>query len=211
MIKNIIFDLGGVIIDVVFERSTAAFEALNPALKDIIWRDTFQSDLFWDYEKGFISDAEFRARVIKTFRLPLLSDHDFDTAWNALLGDIPPARIEVLQQLATQYRVFLLSNTNAIHIRGVEQILQARTGIAQLPPLFERCYYSYDMGKRKPDPTIYQQVLEENGLNPAETLFLDDNLDNVHAAQGLGIATIHVPANTDEILTLPQRLPHFTT
>ncbi|NJK84112.1 MAG: hypothetical protein HC912_10240 [Saprospiraceae bacterium] len=140
------------IIDVVFERSTAAFEALNPSLKEIIWRDTFQSDLFWDYEKGFIDDAEFRARVIQTFRLPPLSNQDFDTAWNALLGDIPPARIEVLQRLTAQYRIFLLSNTNAIHIRGVEQILQARTGIAQLPPLFERCYYSYDMGKRKPRP-----------------------------------------------------------
>ena len=115
-----------------------------------------------------------------------------DVAWNSLLLDLPPERVELLKKLRENYRLFLLSNTSSIHITQVNKILEATTGIEKLDDLFEKVYYSYDMGLMKPDPAIYLQVLKEQGLEAEETLFLDDNADNIAAASKLGIDTIHV-------------------
>ena len=106
--------------------------------------------------------------------------------------DLPPERVELLQKLAVNYRLFLLSNTSSIHITQVNKILEASTGVEKLEDLFETVFLSYEMGLMKPDPRIYQKVLEQAGLKAEETLFLDDNLANIEAASRLGIDTIHV-------------------
>jgi epoxide hydrolase-like predicted phosphatase len=130
--------------------------------------------------------------VREILNFPDLSDEAIDTAWNSLLLDLPPERVELLRRLATRYRLFLLSNTSSIHITQVNKILEASTGVGQLEDLFETVFLSYEMGLMKPDIRIYQQVLDKAGLKAEETLFLDDNADNIRSAAQLGIETIHV-------------------
>lgn len=118
-------------------------------------------------------------------------EHIID-AWNTLLLDIPADRIELLQELNKNYRLFLLSNTSPIHIRKVNQILFETAGISDLNELFEKVYYSYELGCMKPDAIIYEKVLEDASILPEESLFLDDNADNIAGALAAGINSIHV-------------------
>lgn len=200
-LKNIIFDLGGVIINIDWSLSIEAFARFNPDLKEKISKETYKSDIFIQYEKGLISDSEFRKQIQESFGFQI-KDSEFDTAWNGLLLDIPAKRIDLIKSLRSHYRVFLLSNTNPIHIRGVEDILKKDTGETTLQNLFDKVYYSYEMYKRKPDTEIYQQILDEQRIFPQETLFLDDSLQNIEGAKQLDIQTLHVPPNSDTILSL---------
>ena len=135
--------------------------------------------------------VQLRSRLQRELKLAL-SDADFDTAWNALLLDIPKARIELLRALRTHYRVFLLSNTNRIHIDHLCGYLQREHGEPSLHGLFEKCYLSYEMGMRKPQLEIYRHVLEDSGLRAEETVFLDDSLPNIEAAKRAGMHTVHI-------------------
>ncbi len=189
--KNIIFDLGAVIINISVPKTVQAFALLLD--RDHLWveQQLRMASIFRRYETGEWNDEQFRDNVRQVLGVPF-TDDQIDTAWNALLLDIPPARVELLQWLKPRFRTFVLSNTSAIHIREVNHILQRDTGVHSLDSLFEKVYLSYEMGKMKPSPEIYQQVLDESGLKAGETLFLDDNLDNVGAAQQLGIQTVHI-------------------
>ena len=111
---------------------------------------------------------------------------------NAMLLTIPSEKYELLLRLKTRYRVFLLSNTNNIHLESFNQLVHRDTGLRELDYYFHKAYYSHLMKMRKPDAEIYSHVLSENKLSPDETLFLDDNFDNIKGAAGLGIKTIHV-------------------
>jgi glucose-1-phosphatase len=190
-IKNIIFDLGNVIIDISVPETAQAFAHLLN--RDLAWveQQLRMASVFRRYETGEWSDEQFRDNVRQVLCVPF-TDEQIDTAWNALLLTIPPARVELLQWLKPRYRTFVLSNTSPIHIREVNHILRRDTGADSLDLLFEKVYLSYEMGKMKPSPEIYQQVLDESGLNAEETLFLDDNFDNVVGAQQLGIQTVHI-------------------
>jgi putative hydrolase of the HAD superfamily len=148
------------------------------------------------YEKGFMTDAEFRDFVRQVYAIKG-DDASLDKSWNAMLVDIPLAKLNLLHSLKTKFNVFLLSNTNNIHLQYInEQMLPGITGDSSLDPFFHKTYYSHIMKKRKPDADIFEQVLEENGLLPAETLFLDDNSSNIQGASGLGIQTLHVVTPT---------------
>ena len=192
-IKNIIFDLGGVIINIDFQYTFEAFARLGNT--DILSTlKKFDSlEVFKRYEKGEFSDAELRKLLKKEFNTEL-SDVQIDEAWNALLLDIPRERIDLIQRLKQNYQVFLLSNTNNIHIEEVNKILYRSTGLNSLDQLFHTAYYSYKMNMAKPEAEIYQYVLKEQGLNPGETVFIDDNKDNISGAQQAGIRTIRVEA-----------------
>jgi FMN phosphatase YigB (HAD superfamily) len=121
------------------------------------------------------------------------SDIQIDTCWNAMLRGIPTKKLQMLDRLRDQYNVLLLSNTNDIHLNYINHtMLPSITGGNQLDIYFHRAYYSHRMKKRKPDAAIFQQVLDENNLAPAETLFLDDNALNIEGAGSLGIQTIYV-------------------
>ena len=191
-IKNLIFDLGGVIIDINPEAALRAFEKLS-SVKNASFPKNFDHEIFLHYEMGKTDDASFRNALLQAYELgEEVKAHHLDEAWNIMLLDIPMERIKLLQKLRGKYQLFLLSNTNVIHIVKVNQILREQTGVDNLSDLFDKIYYSYEMNTRKPEAEIFKQVLDENNLKPEESLFIDDNLDNILGAQKLNIGTLHV-------------------
>ena len=190
-IKNIIFDLGGVVIDIDFELT---FNALSK-LSDKSLEDTKKAMLelnIWDtYERGELTDQQFIDTIRKTLELTQ-TDEEIIIAWNALLLELPKRRIDLVKEINTKYNTYVLSNTSNLHIEGVNKILEKSTGESDLKNVFGKIYYSFEINRRKPDIDIYQFVLKDADLKAKETLFLDDNLDNIVAAKKVGIQTIHV-------------------
>jgi len=194
-IKNIIFDLGGVIINLDMDRTARAFaEFTGKSLKEV--QDRIATlNIFYKYEVGELNDQEFR-NLVREFIGSEITDQQIDQSWNALLLDIPKERIELIKNLGKQFRIFILSNTNLIHFVEVEKILEKHTGVSSLSAMFEKVYLSYEMGMCKPHPGIYQYVLKNADLKASETLFIDDNLNNIEGASQLGIKTIHLQPPT---------------
>ncbi len=120
------------------------------------------------------------------------SDTEFDEAWNAMLGKINPIRVEKLFELKEKHNIYLLSNTNALHVPAFTEILLQDTGVKNLNDIFHKVYYSHEVKMRKPNLDIFEYVLKENNLLGEETLFLDDTFENLKAAENLGINTLKV-------------------
>lgn len=202
-IQNIIFDLGDVILNIDIPLTFQAFAELSGLSIAELGKIFNENEIFRKFETGKLSEPQFRQLVRNILEMPHLTDLEIDNAWNTLLLDIPPARIELLHKLAQKYRLFLLSNTSSIHIRRVNEIIKEVSGIAQLNHLFEKVFLSYELGYMKPDHDIYRKVLEMADIIPEQTLFLDDNLANTNAAKELGIKVIHVqkPSTIIEYLT----------
>lgn len=197
-IRNLIFDLGGVIVDLAPSRTVEAFATLSGVGPDEVYKAYLTAPEFFAYERGEISDAYFRKAVkrILTFEAP---DEAFDQAWNAMLVDLPSAKLNLLDSLRSRFTVTLLSNTNNIHLDFVNRVMLPRVSShAQLDAYFHMAYYSHLMGKRKPEPEIFQHVLESGRFAPHETLFLDDNAENIQSAARLGIQTFLVK-HPDEV------------
>ena len=191
-VKNLIFDLGGVILDLSVDHTLSAFAELSKLPKEKVHELYLSAPGFLEYEKGLMDDDRFRDYVRATYALSA-SDQAIDDAWNAMLRGIPPLKLELLKKLQGEFRVFLLSNTNAIHVHHInESMLPANAGERSLDNYFHKAYYSHKMGKRKPDAEIFEQVLDENHLVPEQTLFLDDYAVNIEGAKSLGIKTVHV-------------------
>lgn len=191
MIRNIIFDLGGVIINLDPPATIRAFEALGAAGFSDIYTQLQQNPVFDQYDKGLVSNAGFR-KELKDLTGLSLSDADFDTAWNAMLLDFPKHRLDLLKVVKPRYRTFLLSNTNFIHVEAFEADLLNNHGCPDLSSFFEKAYYSCNMGMRKPDREIFDFVLKENNLEPAETLFIDDSPQHVEGARLAGIQAVQL-------------------
>lgn len=192
VISNLIFDLGGVILDLSVDHTLQSFSALSGLEKETVKRIFLNTPEFERYEKGEIDDHGFRDFIRKVYGVQC-TDGEVDASWNDMLRGIPIVKLELLKKLKDNYRVYLLSNTNGIHLHHINEVmLPAITGERSLDPYFHRTYYSHRMGKRKPDAEIFEQVLEENNLLPGETLFLDDNSNNVAGARALGIQTVYV-------------------
>jgi FMN phosphatase YigB (HAD superfamily) len=191
-IKNLIFDLGGVILDLSTDHTLQALSKLSGIeIKRV--NELYSSPGFEVYEKGLMSDDDFRDYVREVYVIQS-SMAEIDACWNAMLRGIPVRKLQLLQKLKQDYNVYLLSNTNSIHLAYINQVMLP--GIFQhaksLDSYFHRAYYSHVMKKRKPNADIFEQVLSENALLPHQTLFLDDNLSNVDGAKQLGIKTVHV-------------------
>lgn len=190
-VRNLIFDLGGVILDLHVERTLSSFAALSAVPVETVVEKFNTASGFLAYEKGAIDDAGFRAFVRDLYGTRA-SDEEIDTCWNAMLGDLPTARLQLLLRLKERYRVFLLSNTNEIHLQHInEVILPGVTGERNLDVYFHRAYYSHRMLKRKPEQEIFLEVVQDNNLLAAETLFVDDNTANVDAARQVGLHAVH--------------------
>jgi len=192
-IKNLIFDLGGVILDLSVDQTMEQFSALSGLDKERV-KDLYASTPgFEEYEKGLMNDKDFREFVRTVFSVQT-PDEAIDRCWNAMLLGLPIRKLNLLQSLKKNFSVYLLSNTNNIHINYINQIMLP--GITHpgnsLDSYFHRAYYSHIMKKRKPNADIFEQVLNENSLLAHETLFLDDNLPNIEGAKQLGIQTVHV-------------------
>ncbi|WP_343700612.1 HAD family phosphatase [Chitinophaga sp.] len=192
-IKNIIFDLGGVLLNINYQLTNKAFTDLGVKNFTELYSQFHANALFENLETGRVSDEDFVAQL-----RPHIPGHVTDQqvldAWNAMLLDFPLARLQLLQQLRLHYNLYLLSNTNAIHLREVNKILEQSRGIPSLAAFFDKSYYSHLIGFRKPEKEAYQVILDENNLRPEETLFIDDTLPNVDAASHLGIQVIHLQA-----------------
>ncbi|MEJ8757123.1 HAD family phosphatase [Pontibacter sp. H259] len=190
-IKNVIFDLGGVIINIDYHKSIEELRKYSKTGSDMEFTQKQQSHLFDLYETGNCTCQEFRDNLRQAYNLDA-TDEEIDAAWNAMLLDIPKERIDLLQELGKKYRIFLLSNTNAIHLKKFNEIVAHSFTIPSLDSLFEQSYYSHLVGKRKPDAAIFEQILAENNLNKEETLFIDDSIQHIESANKLGINTLHL-------------------
>jgi FMN phosphatase YigB (HAD superfamily) len=184
--ENIIFDLGGVIINLDYNRTAQAFIDLGLKNFNEIYSKAQQSHLFDDFEKGTMPPENFRAELRKY--LPSeTTDEQIDKAWNAMLLDIPVHRVEWLRKVGERYRIFLLSNTNTIHVDSFTKMADNVYGQGEFERVFERHYYSCQMGMRKPDAEIFERVLQENNLDKSRTLFIDDSIQHVEGAIRTGL------------------------
>ncbi len=190
-IRNIIFDLGGVIINLSYQKTIDEFVKLGYTNFHQLFTQAQQIDLFDGLEKGLIAPNEFRSQLRK-LSAQSVSDQQIDFAWNAMLLDFPQHRLNLLSQVKQHYRIFLLSNTNAIHFEAYNLLLRENFGINNLSGYFQREYYSHLVKMRKPDAEVFEHILSENDLIANETLFIDDSIQHVEGAKKLGILAYHL-------------------
>ncbi len=188
-IKNIIFDYGNVIFTIDFKRTQKAFEDLGIKNVESFFAHKGHHSIFDQFEAGQTTAAEFRSGIRELVGNAGLTDEQIDSAWNSLLVGVMEGNHDLLLKLKSKYRTFLLSNINEIHLSFITHYLQKEFGLDGNDGFFEKIYYSHLVGKRKPNPAIFEQVLSENGLNPKETLFIDDSPQHLKPAGELGINT----------------------
>ena len=189
-IKNIIFDLGGVLLNINPLLSLLELEKISGISKDVLLERMANERLFEKYDTGSLSSAQFRSVLCRIINLDV-SDSEIDRIWNKLLLHFPAHRVEMLQQLKNNYRVFLLSNTNFIHFNYFTREFY-ETYNFRLIDLFDQVFVSHEIGIHKPDAGIYTYVLENADIAASETLFIDDSSANIEAAALLGISGIHI-------------------
>jgi putative hydrolase of the HAD superfamily len=192
-IENIIFDLGGVIINLDIPATTNAFAGLAKKYGIDNFNPQPEHQIFKDFETGAISSQQFRDEL-RNFVHAEITDDEIDFAWNAMLLDLPKSRLDLLLQLKEKYKTFLLSNTNEIHYTAFNKILFDSHGEKSLAPFFHKDYYSHLIGRRKPNADAFQLILDENDLVAEHTLFLDDTPQHLEGANRLGIQTMLVTA-----------------
>ena len=188
---NIIFDLGGVILNIDYGRTATAFQQLGAVAFDKEYTQAAQSDIFDAFERGELEEPAFRNGLRQQLGLSV-TDSELDHAWNAMLLDLPTERLTLLSKLKGNRRTFLLSNTNQIHVRSFEKTIKDVHGINDLSSLFEQTYYSCEVGMRKPEERIFQMVFDRHGLDPKETLFIDDSYQHIEGARKAGLNAYHL-------------------
>lgn len=196
-IRNIIFDLGGVLLNINPLLPLVEFEKISGIEQDELLKRLFTEQIFEKFDTGSLSPAQFRSQLCKIMNLKV-NDTEIDRAWNSLLLDFPFPRVELLQEVRKNYRVFLLSNTNIIHFWHYTSEFYSSYGV-QMTDLFDQLFLSYEIGIHKPDAGIYEHVLQSAGIKPSESVFIDDSLANIEAAALQGIAVIHIKNGNDVI------------
>ncbi len=194
--KNIIFDLGVVILGVDYNLTANAFKALGIPHFDEIYSKIKQQDVFDRFETGHMPEAEFREFIRKNIPHPV-TDSQIDDAWNAMLLSVPDSTFELLEDIGRKKRIFLLSNTNQIHITAFTKIIDRQYGFSKFENLFEKTYYSCNINMRKPHLDIFDFVVKENHLPPDETLFIDDSPQHVEGARKYGLTAFHLHTDTN--------------
>ena len=188
-IKNIIFDLGNVILNLDFDASIKAFQELGLDKAVLDRQQAYADPVFYNLEIGTVTPEEFHDRVRKILNNPNASNQQIDDAWYAMILDIPEGRVKVLQQLAKNYRIFLFSNTNAIHIGRLLSEFRKEHGF-DFSSLFEKEFYSHEIHARKPDRAAFEKVIKLAKVRPEETLFIDDMEKNIVTAGQVGLKTL---------------------
>ena len=195
-IKNIIFDLGGVILEIDFQKTIGAFKSLGATKANTLFQDNKQ--IIEKFGLGKIETSLFRAEIQNYLDI-MVSDQEFDSAWNVMLIGIPKPRLELIKMLKNDYRCFLFSNTNSIHHIAILSMLHREHQIESFASYFENQYYSYEMELRKPDRASYQKILDKNGLQADETLFIDDTLAYIEGAKLIGMHVLHLQSELVQI------------
>ncbi|WP_321997737.1 HAD family phosphatase [Draconibacterium orientale] len=187
-IKNIIFDLGRVLLNLDFDASIKAFQQLGSDGEVLDHKNAYADPIFYKLEIGKITPAEFRSGIRKLLQNEQLTNEQIDKAWYAMIRDIPEHRVKKVQELSKNYNLYLFSNTNQIHIDRLLTEFKTQHGI-DFPSLFKTVYYSHEIHDRKPEVSAYKKVIALSGVNPEETLFIDDLENNIVAAQKAGLKT----------------------
>lgn len=193
--KNIIFDLGVVILDVDYNLAAGAFKKLGILHFDDLYSKKKQGSFFDDFETGHLSNEEFREEIRKHIDHSV-SDNQIDEAWNAMLLSVPESTFKLLEDISKQKRIFLLSNTNRIHIDAFSKIIEKQYGFQKFEALFEKTYYSCNIGMRKPNAEIFDYVVKQNNLSINETLFIDDSPQHIEGARKYGLTALHLQNNS---------------
>jgi len=194
MIDTIIFDFGDIFINLDKQGTISGFQ--NLGMKE--WIPEFD-ELNFSFEVGAISPEDFIGGFQK--QLPNVSTEEILKAWNTVLADFPLYRLEFLQELSKKYRLFLLSNTDSIHIKTFEE-KSGPSFYQDFYNCFEKVYFSFDLGMRKPDPKIYQYLIDKHNLVPENTLFVDDKKENTDSAAALGIKVWNLQVGKEDVVDL---------
>lgn len=192
-LEAIIFDLGGVILNIDYNLTSKAFVKAGVRNFDEMYSQSEADDLFQHLETGKISEDSFFKELNKKAGLDLPAN-EIENAWNSMLLTFREKSLEFLKKIKPKYKIFLLSNTNHIHLKELKNIYHNKPREFSFEKYFDKAYYSCEMGLRKPNADVYNFVLEENDLDPAKTLFVDDSIQNVEAAKLSGLQTILLPA-----------------
>jgi len=187
-IKNIIFDLGNVLLNLDFDASIKAFQKLGLNNNVIDRQQAYADPVFYNLEIGKITPEEFRSGIREILRNPNAKDQEIDDAWYAMILDIPAKRVQVVQDLKKNYNVYLFSNTNKIHIDRLLPAFKKEHGF-DFPTLFKTAFYSHEIHERKPDLSSYKKVIALSGINAGESIFIDDLEKNIIGAEKAGLRT----------------------
>jgi putative hydrolase of the HAD superfamily len=190
-IEAIIFDLGGVILNIDIEGTFSKFKDLGLGFGEKALELIKNNDVFIRFEIGEISPDQFRNELRKVSKYSF-SMQEFDKVWNSMILDYPQENIHFLEKVKPNYRTFLMSNTNQIHFEYYSNTLFQNFGYQYLDELFEKAYYSHTSGMRKPNADFFLHILNENNLKAQNTLFIDDFAENIEAAKQLGLNTFHL-------------------
>ena len=191
MIKNIIFDLGGVIYDIRYENIPEAFARMGAGNLMEIYSKAKQTDFIDRYEEGLMSSDEFCEEIRRISEVPL-TDEQIKEAWNAILIDVPASRVDFLLKLKERYNLYLFSNTNQFNYDCFTAHLNQKYGFDFFDTIFKAAYFSHILHIRKPKAEGFQTIMQEQQLNPAETLFIDDSPQHIEGARRCGLNAYHL-------------------
>ena len=196
----IIFDLGGVILNIDYNKTCLAFEDLGLKNFSDLYSQASQSGLFDRFETGQIS-TQFFINELLPYLPKGTSANELVHAWNAMILDFPDENLALLQRLRKKKKIFLLSNTNEIHIQCFHRKLAQKTNFQHLNSYFDFVYFSNEINMRKPDESIFEFVCQQQKLHPEKTLFIDDSIQHVEGAKKMGLQTYHL-TNSESIISL---------
>jgi FMN phosphatase YigB (HAD superfamily) len=210
MFPHLLFDFGGVIIDIDYDRTPAAFRRLSRVGSTVEYSQASQAELFDLLETGKISASEFRDGLRQLYDLDA-TDEEIDAAWHALLLDVPAERLALIGELRRQgHQTALLSNTNALHIAEINRRLAQQYGFQNgIADCLDRVFYSQEVGFRKPGEEIFHHALREMNWQPADTLFIEDSPQHIVTARRLGLRVLHLAPPLTLTTALPEALRVF--
>ena len=198
--KTIIFDLGAVILNINYENTIDEFTKLGVKNAENLYSKKVQTELFNKIETGKISNNEFLRELQKETKNAKIKQ--VKIAWNAMLLDLPKERLQLIKKLKDNHTIYLLSNTNSIHINAFKEELGNKKWL-EFCELFDKMYLSHELGLRKPDAKIFEYILNEQKLKAEEVFFIDDSPQHIASAKKLGINCHHLLDNEDITFLFP--------
>jgi FMN phosphatase YigB (HAD superfamily) len=195
LVKNIILDFGGVLLDINYQLTEQAFIKLGCANFKEIYSQAAQTDLFNKFETGKVNETVFLEELRALSGIKDITVDEIKNAWNAMLISFPEENYLMLKELKKKYRVFLLSNTNETHVTEFEKLVEKTCSVNEFEGLFEKVYYSCRIHFRKPDTTCFLHVLNDSTLKIEETIFVDDSIQHIEGAKKAGITAHFLEKN----------------
>lgn len=188
-IKNIIFDLGNVLLNLDFNASITAFQELGLDKAVLDNQNAYADPAFYNLETGKITPEEFCDQIRVVLNNPEATNEQIEDAWYAMIKDIPNKRVNKLLELNRSFNIYLYSNTNQIHIDKLLPDFKAEHGL-EFSSLFKTAYYSHEIHDRKPEVSSFEKVIKLSKVSPEETLFVDDLEKNIRSAEQAGLKTL---------------------